>query len=203
MTYDKQSLLDALTRRGFQAHSFATAREAADFVLGAIEPTQSVGIGGSVTVEQMGLYPALTERGNTVYWHWKDANAEAARRAAMNADVYLCSANALTESGRILNIDGTGNRLAATLYGPPRVFFLIGENKICADENAMDRAKTHACPPNARRLSLDTPCARLNRCVAPEGCRSPQRMCAATVTLERARRGCETHVVVIGEALGY
>lgn len=194
----------ALEARGFEAHVFATARQAADFVLSDIADGASVGIGGSSTVKEMNLDASLRENGHTVFWHWGvDAvQAEGMRRNAMNAPVYLCSANALTTSGLMVNIDGTGNRVAAMCYGPQTVYILIGRNKLVEGgyAQAVKRIKQVACPLNARRLGLDTPCARNGQCSASE-CR--HSMCRMILSCEQAATGKRTVVLLIDEDVGF
>ena len=192
---------EALEKRGYTVHLFQTAQEAKDYLLTAIAPHQSVGFGGSMTLKDMGLDRALAERGNPVYWHWTAEDKEAAQRAAATADVYLTSANALTKAGQIINIDGHGNRVAATLHGPGRVIFVVGRNKISANyDAAIQRLKRVVCPANAKRMALDTPCAKLGFCV---DCDSKQRICNATVVLEHRLMGYQMDVVLVDEDLGF
>lgn len=194
----------ALEARGFETHVFATARQAADFVLSDIADGASVGIGGSSTVKELNLDTRLRENGHTVFWHWGiDAGqAECMRRNAMNAPFYLCSANALTTSGLMVNIDGTGNRVAAMCYGPQTVYMLIGRNKIVKGgyTQAVKRIKQVACPLNARRLGLDTPCAKDGQCNASE-CR--HSMCRMILSCEQAATGKRTVVLLIDEDVGF
>ncbi len=190
-----------LEKKGYAVQLFQTSQEARDYVLASVEAGQSVGIGGSITVQQLELDKALAEKGCPIYWHWTAGDKEGAQIAAATADVYLCSANALTDKGQIINIDGHGNRVAATIHGPGKVIFLIGKNKLAENyDAAMDRIKTVACPANARRLGLNTPCAVLGKCT---DCDSSQRMCNATVILERATSGHPMEVVLVNEDLGY
>lgn len=196
-----QRTMDSLTRAGFAVRYFETAKGAADYLDESIRG-KSVGIGGSMTIEQMGLYERLTEH-NTVYWHWR-TNDLATRTAAAGAEVYLCSANALAETGEIVNIDGSGNRVAATLYNHERVVFVVGVNKIAEDyERAMHRARNIAAPLNTRRLGLKTPCA-LNEEIRCYNCASKDRICCGVVTLLWPMRSVKvTEVVLVGEGLGY
>lgn len=118
-----------LEARGFRVSVFATAAEAADYLDSAIDNT-SVGFGGSVTLEQMGLYERL-ERHDRVNWHWRPTvDGADARQAAMTAEHYITSVNGLAETGELINIDGTGNRVASTLYGHKKVWFVVGRNKL-------------------------------------------------------------------------
>lgn len=193
--------IESLKKHGFAVQYFDNACDAADYIAGSIT-SKTVGIGGSVTIEQMMLYEKLTPQ-NTVYWHWKTNNTET-RLAAMGAQVYLSSANAIAETGEIINIDGSGNRVAATLYNHERVVFVAGVNKIAKDcESAMDRARNVAAPLNARRLGCNTPCA-VGKEMKCYDCASKDRICSGVVTLLRPMRGVGvTEVVLVGEELGY
>lgn len=196
-----EQIKSVLETKGYTVQLFQSAQEAKAYILSSIAPDQSVGIGGSVSVQQLELDKALAEKGCPVYWHWTAEDKEGAQIAAATADVYLCSANAVTQKGQIINIDGHGNRVAATIHGPGKVIFLIGKNKIAENyDAAMERIHTVACPGNARRLGLNTPCAVTGKCA---DCSSPQRMCNATVVLERATSGHPMEVVLVNEDLGY
>ena len=116
-----------LEDRGYAVEVFASGAEAAAYLDGAVDG-KSVGFGGSLTLDQLGLYDALGKH-NTVVWHWKQ-DAGPARREGMFTDVYLSSANGLAETGEIVNIDGNGNRVAATLFGHEKVYLVIGRNKL-------------------------------------------------------------------------
>lgn len=189
-----------LEERGFRVSVFATAAEAADYLDGAINGV-SVGFGGSMTLEQLGLYDRLSAH-NEVHWHWKAADKAAARSAAQTADTYISSVNGLAESGEIVNIDGVGNRLAGTLYGHRKVWLVAGRNKLAPTcEEALHRARNIAGPKNAQRLGTKTPCAvKGDRCY---DCKSPERICGALLILWEAMKGMETEVVLIDEELGY
>lgn len=132
-----------LEARGFSVQTFATAAEAAEYLNGAIDGV-SVGIGGSITIQEMGLHDRLASH-NTVYWHWTDG-AEVLSKA-MTAQVYLTSVNGLAETGEILNIDGNGNRVASMLYGHRKVYLVAGRNKLAPTyEEALWRARNIAAP---------------------------------------------------------
>lgn len=195
-------IVQHLQARGFHCHVCTTAAQAKQTVLDLIGD-RSVGIGGSKSVKQLGIADTLLQQGNPVYWHWlaEPSKKLEVERAALHAQVYLCSANAITEDGRIVQIDGTGNRVAAMLFGPPHLILLVGKNKLSGSlDDAIARIKREACPENARRLGLSTPCALTNVC---RDCRPPARMCNATVVLEYP---CRTHaqidIVLLDEPLG-
>ena len=186
-----------LEARGFSVSTFSTAAEAAAYLDSAIDGT-TVGIGGSMTVQQMGLHEKLAAH-NEVHWHWTDGPE--ARAKAAHADVYITSANGLTENGEVINIDGAGNRVASTLYGHKRVYFIIGRNKLAPTyDEALWRARNTAAPKNARRLGKKTPCAvKGDRCY---DCKSPDRICRGLVVLWGPSMGVETEIVLVDEDLG-
>ena len=187
-----------LRERGYTVKTFATADEAAAYLDGQIDG-KTVGFGGSVTLDTMGIYDLLA-RHNTVLWHWRTKDP-AARREALTAQVYLTSANGLAESGEILNIDGAGNRVAATLFGHEKVYFVIGRNKLAPTyEAALWRARNIAAPQNARRLGIKTPCAvKGDRCY---DCKSPERICRGLVTLWEPMLDMEAEVILVDQDLG-
>jgi len=186
-----------LEGRGFRVAHFSAAEDAAAYIAGQISG-KTVGFGGSKTLEALGLYETLAQN-NTVYWHWKTSPDEA-RRAAALADVYLSSANAISEDGEILNIDGTGNRLAATLFGHEKVFIVAGTNKIEADFDAAPyRARNTAAVKNCARFGKKTPCQTDGKC---HDCRSPERICRALTVLWAPMNGMETEVVLIDGEFG-
>ena len=186
-----------LEARGFSVKTFDTAAEAAAYLDGAIDGV-SVGIGGSLTVQEMGLHEKLAAH-NTVHWHWTDG--QEARAKSAGADVYITSANGLTENGEVINIDGAGNRVASTLYGHKRVYFIIGRNKLAPTyDEALWRARNIAAPKNAQRLGKKTPCAvKGDRCY---DCKSPERICRGLVVLWGPSMGIETEIVLVDEDLG-
>lgn len=189
-----------LERRGFRVHRFASGAEAAEFLVQTLHGT-SIGIGGSVTIDTLGVYDRLCES-NEVFWHWKNHAPETRERAG-KAETYLCSANGVSENGEIVNIDGFGNRVAGTIYGPERVFLVVGRNKIAPDlTGAIDRARNIAAPLNARRLNRHTPCAVGEpRC---HDCRSPEKVCGVmTVFFMPPTSIKEFHVILVDEDLGY
>ena len=199
---DLHTLKENLEARGYAVACFGSAREAAAYLDAAIDG-ETVAIGGSITAREMGVAPLLATH-NELIWHWEPCEgmtAAEALTAARSATVYLTSCNAIAESGEIVNIDGTGNRVAATLYGPRRVYFLVGSNKITRDEkSAVSRARNVAAPKNAARLGRKTPCVTAGKCM---NCRSPERICRALTVLWEAPRGAAYEVILIDEPLGY
>ena len=188
---------EALRQRGFSVRTFATAKEAADYLDGAIDGV-SVGFGGSITLEEMDLWERLRAH-NQVYSHMHGfpLGPEAA-----HAKVYITSVNGLAETGEIINIDGIGNRVASTLYGHEKVYLVVGRNKLAPTyEEALFRARNTAGPKNAQRKQVKTPCAAGGEhCY---DCRSPERVCRALTVLWAPMSGMETEVVLIDQPLGY
>ncbi|MBQ5672141.1 MAG: lactate utilization protein [Oscillospiraceae bacterium] len=197
-----QKLKENLERNGFVVSYYETAAEAKDALVAAING-KTVGFGGSCTLRDMGLFEALSEN-NQVFWHWKQQPINEARAKANAADVYLTSLNGVAETGELINIDGDGNRLAATTFGDKKVYFVIGVNKIAPDfHSALDRARNIAAPLNARRLNKETPCA-MGKEVKCYNCQSPNRICKGITILERKLGGVsEMEVMIINEELGY
>ena len=186
-----------LEQCGFVVRCFDTVQQAADYLDGQIDQT-SVSFGGSITVQQMGLYPRLAAH-NKAIWHWEGGD----QKEAMNTDVYITSVNGLAETGELINIDGTGNRVASTLFGHQRVYFVVGVNKIAPDyDAALWRARNIAAPKNAQRLGRKTPCAvKGDRCY---DCQSPERICRGLTVLWGPMMGTQvTEVLLINQELGY
>ena len=192
---------DALDKRGFGTQVFETGAEAKAWILSQIPENAVIGVGGCVTVRDLGIADALRDSGHTVHWHWYKPGPETLH-AANNADVYLCSSNAITKDGQLVNIDGTGNRVAALSYGPGCVYVICGKNKLVDGgvPQAIARIKREACPPNARRLNYTTSCALTDRCDAAHCTKS---MCNITSVLEHPTGGHPITVILVNENLGF
>ena len=193
---DLNKLQANLERRGFAVSRFSTADQAAGYLDAQIDG-KTVGIGGSMTIKELGLADRLAGH-NTIAWHWNGDS----REAAAQAQVYLCSVNGAAETGELINIDGTGNRLASTLFGHEALYLVIGANKVAPDyDAALWRARNIAAPKNAQRLGVQTPCAaKGDRCY---DCKSPQRICRALVVYWEKPRSMDMEVVLVRQDLGY
>ena len=190
-------LMENLKKRGYEVTFFPTAEDAAKYLDKEIDGV-SVGSGGSMTLQEMGLLERLGKH-NTIASHWQGDPVA----AAMTTPVYLSSVNGLAETGEIFNIDGTCNRVSSTLFGHDRVYLIVGKNKIAPDAaGALFRARNVASPKNAQRLGRKTPCAvKGDKCY---DCDSPERICNALVTFWRKPKGIrKMEVVLIDEELGY
>lgn len=197
---DLERLKANLEKRGFAFRYFETGGEVADYICSQLHGT-TVGIGGSRTVDTIGVYDRLCQD-NQVYWHWKQ-DPDMARANALVAKTYICSANGIAETGEIINIDGACNRLAACMYDKERVFIVAGVNKVEKDyDSALWRARNIAAPLNARRFNVDTPCVKGDlRCY---DCSSPERICRALQVLWKKPMSVEQmEVLLINEELGY
>ena len=195
---NKELLQKNFEDRGFTVRFFETGAEAKDYLCSKLT-ARSIGFGGSVTLKELGLYEALSEK-NVVVWHhriWGDEIKD----LASHAKIYLTSANAVAETGQIVNIDGAGNRLAMTLWGPEQVYYLVGKNKIVSDLSAaLDRAKNVATPKNAYRLGAKTPCGvKGDRCYQ---CNSKEKLCRLTLIMDGAPH-TPSEILFINEELGY
>lgn len=194
---------DNLEKKGYRVSCFATAEEAAAYLNEVIDG-KTVGMGGSVTLEELGLYERLSLH-NEVWWHQRmpeGMEVSEVRRRANAAAIYLSSVNGLAETGEIINIDGRCNRVSAILYGHETVYLVVGRNKLAKDyDSALWRARHIAAPRNAKRLGRKTPCAvKGDRCY---DCDSSDRICCDLSVQWRKPMGADFEVILIDAELGY
>ena len=199
-----KKLIQNLERRHFEAYYCPTAAEMVGKVLELIPERSSVSWGGSMSVRDTGLTARL-KGGNYDVFDRDDAKDEeeklAIYRKAFECDFYLASANALSEDGVIVSVDGNGNRVAAITWGPKRVIFVVGMNKVAQNvEAALARARSTAAPINAARFDIKTPCQRDGIC---HNCNSPQSICNYIHFLRNSYPAKRHIVVLVGENLGY
>ena len=192
-----------LEDKGFKVTVCDTAKDAADYIVKELDG-KTVGFGGSVTVEELGLYDKLKAQ-NSVYWHARTPEGKTKdeiRALANSAEVYILSANGLAETGEIVNIDGACNRIASSCYGHEKVIFVIGKNKLAPTyDEALFRARNIAAPKNAQRLKRNTPCAKnADRCY---NCNSPERICRVLSVFWSKPMVGDFEVVLVNEDLGY
>lgn len=196
-------IVKALQRRGFEAFYEVTSEKALERILSLIPQDSSIAWGGSMTLNEIGLLKALKnkpyqlidrDQGKT------QSEKTALMRQAFSADFYLSSVNAMTENGVLVNIDGTGNRVAAIAYGPKNVILVVGRNKVCATLDAAKvRAQSVAAPLNAFRLKMDLPCTKAGFCAE---CQNPQSICAIFVETHFSRTPGRIKVILVGDELG-
>ncbi|MDR0392137.1 MAG: lactate utilization protein [Planctomycetaceae bacterium] len=198
-------VVHALKNRHFEADYYKTSEEAVEKILQMIPKKESVSWGGSITLEEIGLlkrlraeYEKALDRDQTT----SITDRYEAMQKAFFCDNYLMSTNAISEDGQLVNVDGTGNRVAAMAFGPKRVIVVAGINKVVKTlDNAIVRARTHASPINAQRIpDLKTPCITTGACA---DCKSNDCICAYIVTTRISRPKKRIHVILIGETLGF
>ncbi len=198
-------MVKAMQRRHFDAYYCATASEAKAKVNELIPDGASVTWGGTMTVRDMDIPKMLQERGTLKVWDRDKVETPKEKQEmylrAFQADYYLSSANAITEDGVIVNIDGNGNRVAAITWGPQHVIFVVGMNKVAQDpEAALKRARSTAAPINAARFDIQTPCQLDGQC---HNCNSPQSICNYIHFLRNSSKPGRIIVILVGENLGY
>ncbi len=195
----------ALKKHGFDAHFAAGEDEARTIILDMIEGFETFGFGGSETTRSLGLTEILAARGKTIYDHWQEGlSPEQDREIRLQmgrCDCFLCSANAIAETGEVVNVDGFGNRTNAMSFGPGKVVIVAGSNKIRPDlDSALRRVWEVAGPMRARSLNMETPCAETGVC---SDCNAPQRICRITTVLHRKPMATDVSVVIINKPMGF
>ena len=196
-----QKVIKGLQSRNMTGSYAASREEALQQALEMIPEGSTVTMGGAMSAHEIGLVDALKE-GN---YHFIDRDAMTDKRAAMlaayDADVFLSSANAITEDGVMVNIDGNANRVSAIAQGPKKVLFIVGMNKVCDDvDGAVKRARTVAAPANAQRFGLSTPCSKTGSCM---NCKSPDTICCQILITRFSRHPGRIHVILVNDSLGF
>lgn len=185
---------------------YAADQEELTGLLDSLIPEHStVGCGDSVTLEQLGVFDYLRSSDIVFYDKHKEGLSSAEKRELylnnFRADIFISGANAVTENGEIINIDGNGSRVAPMLYGPRKVILIVGSNKIAKDvESGLLRARQIAAPLDAKRLAKDTPCVKLGKCI---DCKSENRICNDFVMISRQFDPNRIHVIIIDGSYGY
>ncbi len=200
---DFTALKQNLEARGYRVSIHETKEAAAAYLDSTIDG-KTVGLGGSVTLDVIGVYELLSLH-NDCFWHWRPRDGKSVkelRDSGNAAEIYLSSVNGIAETGEIINIDATANRVAAILYGHERVYLVVGKNKVAPDyEKALWRARNIASPKNAQRLGVKTPCAIAgDRCF---DCKSEARICRTLSVLWEKPLGTDIEILLIDEELGY
>ncbi|MCX5807952.1 MAG: lactate utilization protein [Proteobacteria bacterium] len=198
--------VEALKKHNFDARFVPKASDALGEIFRIIPEGATVGVGGSLTLNQIGFFDEAKNHPtiklmNSAVPGISPEEALKMRREMLLADIYLCSSNAVTEDGQLYNIDATGNRVGAMMFGPGKVILVCGVNKIVKDiEDARRRVQEWVAPMNARRLGLKTPCAETGECA---DCSSPQRICNIYTVLARKPLRTDIVVILVGEQLGF
>lgn len=200
-----EKCVENLIKHGFNALFFQNCEEARTYVLKTISEHESFGFGGSDTTRKLDIIDTLKKEKKTVYDHWESGlSAETSLKVRRNqsaCDCFFCSANAISMTGEIVNVDGVGNRTNAMSFGPGKVMIIAGVNKLTMDiQTALQRVKNIAGPMRAKSLGMQTPCAETGICT---DCNSPQRICRITTILHRKPALTDISVIIINEALGF
>ena len=191
----------SLEKNGFRVETFNNVKELKDFLLRKIKNSKSIAFGGSMTLYDINLYEDFKEKGNEIYWHWMADNKEEELKNAMNTDIYISSTNAITLDGKLINMDGVGNRVASLIYGHEEVYIIAGKNKISKDyDDAKQRIENIAAPKNAKRLDTQTPCKTTGKCF---DCNTVDRICRIEMILHKNPTGANINVLLVDEDLGY
>lgn len=194
-----RTVIKGLESRNMSGYYAADKEEALKQALQLIPEGSSIAMGGCMSAHEIGLIKAL-EEGNYNYMDRDKMERRAALMAAYDADVFLSSANAITDDGIMVNIDGNSNRVSCIAQGPRKVIFIVGINKVCSDlDAAMKRARNVAAPANAQRFEVKTPCKEKGKCF---DCKSPDTICCQFLITRYSRHKDRIHVILVNDTLG-
>ncbi len=198
------SVIRKFEKRGIDACYCPTKEEARDKILSMMEPGSSISWGGSESMEQAGVMDAIKKGDYELIDRKAGKTPEESREIygrSVCADYFLMSTNAFTRDGELVNIDGAGNRVACLAYGPKTVIILAGMQKLCENtEAAFQRIRTQACPPNARRVGIETPCVKNGLC---GDCLTSESICCQILVTRMSRVPGRIKVVLTGDPLGF
>ncbi|MBN2693645.1 lactate utilization protein [bacterium] len=200
-----EKVVKSLEKNGINATYLKTKSEIVPFLKEKIEKKSSITVGGSMTLFETGVIDFLRTGDFEFYDRYKSGisieEIEDIYLKAFQVDYYLSSSNAITENGELYNVDGRGNRVSAIIYGPKKVFIIVGINKIVKDiDAAIKRNEEIAAPANTIRLNKKTPCATIGYCI---NCESPDRICNVYTIIGKQNIKNRIEVIIIGENLGY
>ena len=190
-----QKVIKGLESRNMKGYYADNREDALRLALELIPEKSSVTMGGAMSAHEIGLVEALKEGDYNFLDRDNAEDKRAAMLAAYDADFFLTSANAMTEDGVMVNIDGNSNRVSAIAQGPKHVLVIVGMNKVCPDvDTAMKRARNVAAPINAQRFGLNTPCAKTGSCM---NCKSPDTICCQFLITRYSRHEGRIHVILL------
>ena len=196
-----QKIIKGLQSRNMTGYWANDREEAKRIALSLIPEGSSVSMGGALSAHEIGLVPVLANGNYRFIDRTKYENPREAMLAAYDADWFLSSANAMTEDGVLVNIDGNANRVSCIANGPKHVLFIVGMNKVCPDvDSAMKRARNVAAPINAQRFGLETPCSKTGSCM---NCKSPDTICCQFLITRFSRHEGRIHVILVNDTLGF
>ena len=198
-------VVEALKKNMFSAIYCKSGDEASEFIMNNVQKGDRVGFGGSMTIKKLGIQEKVKSLGGQVLDHGDPTLSPEEKMETMRAellcDVFLCSSNAVTLEGELVNIDGVGNRVAAMSFGPKKVIVVVGVNKICKNEaSAFERLEQIAAPMNCKRLNMPNPCTKTGVC---SDCKTDTRACRIYSVIKRKPMRTDITVVVIGEDFGF
>ena len=194
-------VIKGLASRNMTGYYAKTGEEALRIALSLIPEGSTVTRGGCMSAAQIGLDDALQAGNYTFVDRDKTEDKRKAALMAYDCDVFIASANAMTEDGVLVNIDGNANRVSAIAFGPRKVIFIVGMNKVTKDvDAAMKRARNEAAPINAQRFGLDTPCAKTGSCM---NCKSSDTICCQFLITRYSKHKDRIHVILVDEQLGF
>lgn len=207
-THEQKCLkaVESLGKHGFTALYCSTPQDAAEYIIAGAADAVTVGFGGSMSIVSLGVEQLLREQGKEILNHSSPGLSTDEKfvilRRQLTCDLFLSGCNALTLNGELVNIDATGNRVGAMLFGPRKVIVVAGRNKLVdgTPHDAIERVKAWATPPNAKRLNFKTPCSATGFC---SDCNSPDRLCRVTAVIDRKPRFTDIHVLVVNAELGF
>ena len=195
-----ETVIKGLKSRNMTGYYAKDKEEALELALGLIEKGSSITMGGCMSAKEIGLVSALKE-GDYHFIDRTKLEPREALLAAYDADIFLSSANALTDDGILVNIDGNANRVSCIAQGPKKVLFIVSMNKICSDlDSAMKRARNIAAPANAQRFDIKTPCKLTGKCT---DCKSQDTICCQFLITRYSRHPERIHVILVNEDLGF
>lgn len=197
-------VIKGLNSRNISGYYAENRGEALKIALSLMEKGKTVGWGGSMSVKEIGLYDAVNNGDFIAFNRDVCETAEQKREIELKtfgADYFLCSSNAVTKDGILINIDGNSNRVAAIAYGPKKVIMVVGINKICDDlDSAIIRARHTAAPRNAQRFPINTPCRKTGSCA---DCKAKDTICCEFLITRFSRHDDRIHIILVNEALGF
>lgn len=200
-----QKVVKALEKNQFHAIYVETKEEAENFIMYHVKSGNNVAFGGSQTIKALNLKTKIRDLGGTIIDHGEKGLTKEEKLTVMRkeliSELFLCSSNAVTLDGKLVNVDGAGNRVAAMIFGPKKVIIVVGINKIVENvDDGFKRIRNIVAPQNCKRLGMNNPCTKEGICVQ---CNSQSRICRAYSVIEKKPMQSDISVVIVGEELGY
>ncbi len=194
-------VIEGLKSRNMAGYYAKDKDEALKIALDLIPEGSSVTMGGCMSAHEIGLFDAVKKGNYSFIDRYEEPDFRAAMIKAYDTDVYLASVNAMTQDGVLVNIDGNSNRVSAIAFGPKKVIFIVGMNKVCDDvDGAMKRARNVAAPVNAQRFDINTPCKKTGSCM---NCKSPDTICCQFLITRFSKHEGRIHVILVNDDLGF